>query len=287
MASAGAPGPSMPLFGRKILITGGTRGLGRAMAKEFAVRRATVCITGRSASTATEVAAQIDAEVRAEHPDAGEPILVGAACEVTDLSSVHAATARAVQELQGLTDVVANAGEGGEFGRFDHLEPEQWRRTFTVNLFGTYHTFLSCLQPILDSGGGSFIGMSGYGAIRAVPFLSPYSSSKAAVVQLVRVLAKEFETHPVRFVTFSPGILEYGMTREVECAEQDAHHFHNPYAQALRTYLRKPPEEAARLVASLVDPANPVPSGTKVALHKPFEVTWAIAKARIKALRGE
>jgi NAD(P)-dependent dehydrogenase (short-subunit alcohol dehydrogenase family) len=168
----------------------------------------------------------------------------------------------------------------------DHLEPEEWKQTFAVNLEGTYHTFRATLQPILDAGGGSLIGLSGYGAVRAVPFLSPYSASKAAVVQLVRVLAREFEDHPVRFVVFSPGILEHGLSRDMECTEEEAHHYHNPYARALREYLRRPPEEAARLVASLVDPAYPVPSGAKVSLHKPFEVTLAMARARLRALRG-
>ncbi|MFH2010929.1 MAG: SDR family oxidoreductase [bacterium] len=275
----------MPLFGRKILVTGGTRGLGRAMALEFSARRAQVAITGRSAETAAQVAAELEAEVRETRPEAEDPRIVGVGCEITELDSVRGAVAEMSERLGGVTDVVANAGTGGMYGRFDHLSPEQWRETFSVNLFGTYHTFLACLQPILDAGGGRLVGISGYGAVRAVPYLSPYSSAKAAVVQLVRVLAREFEQHPLCFLVFAPGILEHGLTREVVLAEEDAHHYTNPYAKALREYLRKPLPEAARLAANIVDPANPLPSGQKVALHKPFEVTWAMAKARIKSLK--
>jgi NAD(P)-dependent dehydrogenase (short-subunit alcohol dehydrogenase family) len=276
----------MPLFGRQILITGGTRGLGRAMAKEFAARRARVCITGRREEEAVAAAAQLESEVGRERPDAGEPHIRGVGCEVTELRSVEEAVARCGERLGSLTDVVANAGEAGRYGRLDHLRPAEWKYTFSVNLEGTYHTFHAALQPILDAGGGSLIGLSGYGAVRAVPFLSPYSSSKAAVVQLVRVLAREFEDHPVRFLTFSPGLLEHGLSRDIDCTDEESHHYHNPYARALREYLRKPPEEAARLLASLVDPAYPVPSGAKISLHKPFEVSWAMARARLRALRG-
>jgi 3-oxoacyl-[acyl-carrier protein] reductase len=255
------------------------------MALEFSARRAEVALTGRSAEKAAEVAAELEAEVRETRPDAGDPKIVGVGCEVTELDSVRGAVEEVSAKLEGLTDVVANAGTGGRYGRFDHHTPEQWRETFSINLFGTYHTFLACVQPILENGGGRLVGVSGYGAVRAVPYVSPYSSAKAAVIQLVRTLAREFEQHPLRFLVFSPGILERGLTTEVDLVEEDAHHYTNPYAKALREYLRKPLPEAARLAANIVDPANPLPSGQKVALHKPFEVTWAMAKARIKSLK--
>lgn len=275
----------MPLFGRKILITGGTQGLGRAMAFEFAARRAEVVLTGRDLDRAREVAGAVTKEVSETRKDAGEPRVVGLACEVTELESVRATVDAACASGESITDVVANVGQGGTYGRFDRLEPQEWRATVEVNLFGTYHTFLSCVKPILEAGGGTLVGVSGYGAIRPSPFASPYSSSKAAVVQLVRGLAKEYDNDPLRFLIFSPGILEQGLTTDIKMVAEDAHHYTNAYARALRHYLRKPLSEAASLAASLVDPANPLPSGQKVALHKPFEVTWAMARARLKALR--
>lgn len=256
------------------------------MALEFAARRAQVCLTGRDAERAEEAALSVQTQVRQQRPDAGEPNVVGVPCEVTRLDSVEQAVSRAMELLGGLSDAVANAGEAGRFGRFDHLNPDEWRRIFEVHLVGTYNLFRTTLQHILDAGGGTLVGVSGYGAIRAVPFLSAYSASKAAVVQLVRVLAKEFETHPVRFLVMSPGILDQGITRGLECTPEDAHHFHNPFQKALRGFLRRPVEDAARLAASLMDPANPVPSGSKISLHKPFEVTWAIARAKLKVMRG-
>jgi NAD(P)-dependent dehydrogenase (short-subunit alcohol dehydrogenase family) len=261
------------------------------MAFELAARRAQVVLTGRDPDRAREVARTVAQEITETRPAAGEPSVVGLACEVTDLDSVRAAvdgaceSGEAGQAGQPITDVVANAAQGGAFGRLDRLDPETWRQTVEVNLFGTYHTFLSCVQPILDAGGGTLVGVSGYGAIRTAPFVSPYSSSKAAVVQLVRGLAKEYESEPLRFLLFSPGILEQGLTTDVDVVEADAHHYNDAYARALRHYLRKPVSEAASLAASLVDPANPLPSGQKVALHKPFEVTWAMARARLRALR--
>ena len=197
----------MPLFGRKILITGGSRGLGRAMALEFTARRAQVAITSRDLERALEAAEEVAAEVAEKRPDAGEPTVVGLACDVNDLDSVKAAVAGTCQQLGGLTDVVANVGQGGQFGRFDHRDPKEWRQTFCTNLFGTYHTFLACIQPILDSGGGSLIGVSGYGAIRAVPFVSAYSTSKAAVVSLTRTLALALGPD-IRVNAVAPGWME-------------------------------------------------------------------------------
>ena len=84
----------MPLFGRKILITGGTQGLGRAMAFEFAARRAEVVLTGRDLDRAREVAGAVAQEVTETRKDAGEPRVMGLACEVTDLDSVRAAVMR-------------------------------------------------------------------------------------------------------------------------------------------------------------------------------------------------
>jgi len=255
------------------------------MAFEFAARRAEVVLTGRDPERARAVARDVAAEVTQTRKGVGDPKVVGVACEVTDLDSVKAAVDQANEAVDGITDVVANVGRAGSFGRFERLDPVGWRETVQVNLFGTYHTFLSCVQPILDAGGGTLVGLSGYGAVRTMPHASPYSASKAAVVQLVRGLAREYENDPLRFLVFSPGILESGLTTDVELVEQDAHHYTNAYARALRHYLRKPLTEAAALAASLVDPANPLPSGQKVALHKPFEVTWAMARARLKALR--
>ncbi len=261
------------------------------MAVEFAARRAQVVLTGRDLGRAQEVAREVSREITETRSNSPEPIVVGLACEVTDLDSVRAAVdaaceaGEADQARQPITDVVANVGRISAYGRFDRLDPAQWRQTVEVNLFGTYHTFLSCVQPILEAGGGTLVGISGYGAIRAAPFVSPYSSSKAGVVQLVRGLAKEYEKDPLRFLLFSPGILDQGLTTDIEVVEADAYHYNDAYARALRHYLRKPLSEAASLAASLVDPANPLPSGQKVALHKPFEVTWAMARARLKALR--
>lgn len=255
------------------------------MAYEFAARRAQVVLTGRSAEGARQAAQEVARQVAETRKDAGDPQVVGVACEVTDLESVRAAVDQACEAVEGITDVVANVGRGTAFGRLDRLDPVAWRQTVEVNLFGTYHTFLSALQPILDAGGGTLVGVSGHGAVRPAPFVSPYSASKAGVVQLVRSLAKEYEDEPLRFLVFSPGILEEGLTVDVEVAPEDAHHYNDAYPRALRHLLRKPLSEAAAVAASLVDPANPLPSGQKVALHKPFEVTWALARARLKALR--
>lgn len=196
-----APG-AQPLGGKVVLITGGSRGLGAAMARRFAAAGSRVAIGYRSGSAA---AAKVIHDITAA---GAEGIAVAG-----DVANPEAAAAMVEQVVArfGHIDVLVNCAGVSEYRPFEKTDLDHFRATFDTNVFGTIAMIQAAL-PHLPAPGGRIINFSSALATRPIPTSSIYSASKAAITTLSHALAKEFGSRGITVNTIAPGVIETEMT---------------------------------------------------------------------------
>jgi NAD(P)-dependent dehydrogenase (short-subunit alcohol dehydrogenase family) len=202
------------LEGKRAIITGAGMGMGRAAAIRFVGEGARVGLIDRDETAVADTAAEIER--------AGGDGLVLVA-DVTDEEQVAAAVDRTVAEWGGLDIVVANAGVqlAGQDDRADRLSLEVWQRTIDINLTGVFLTCKHGLRALLATGGGSVVcTCSPTGQYGVAPGYDAYSSSKAGVYGLVRVMAADYASAGIRVNGVIPGYSDTAMTSFVD---EEAH----------------------------------------------------------------
>jgi NAD(P)-dependent dehydrogenase (short-subunit alcohol dehydrogenase family) len=167
--------PLPSLSGRRVLITGGARGIGAALARRLTERGARVAVAGLEPELLEKVAA-----------DCGGPWW---ACDVTDRAAVDATVDAAADALGGLDVVVANAGVAAQLPIVDG-DPAIFERTVAVNLLGAYYTLRAGGRHVAHPGGYA-LAVSSRAAAVHVPLLAAYSASKAGVEALGNTLRSE------------------------------------------------------------------------------------------------
>ena len=185
------------LDGKVALITGGSRGIGRAIAERFAASGARVMITSRKADACEEVATAIGDAATFEPGNVGNP---------DDAARVVEAT---IDRLGGLDILVNNAATNPYFGPMLDLEWAAWDKTFQVNLKGTFAMSREVASRlILNNRSGSIINMSSvYGTVGA-PFQSIYAMTKAAMISMTRTMAVELGPADIRVNAIAPGLVD-------------------------------------------------------------------------------
>ncbi len=185
---------SKPLAGKIALVTGGGRGIGRAIALALAEAGARVGVAARSEDDVRRVADEIRA-------GGGEAISL--ACDIADPNRVELAFAQVENELGPLDILIANAGVGA-FGALLDLSPEDLDNALAVNVRGT---FLCCRRALraMRSRGGAIITIGSVVGFRGYPDQGAYVASKHAVHGLTKTLAVEAAEYGVRVSTVLPG----------------------------------------------------------------------------------
>ena len=237
------------LEGKRAVITGAGMGMGRAAAIRFASEGARVGLIDRDEEAVRGTAAEIEG--------AGGQVIVLLA-DVTDEGQVAAAVERAVAEWSGLDVVVANAGVqlAGEDDRADRLALEVWQRTIGINLTGVFLTCKHGLRALLASGGGAVVcTCSPTGQYGVAPGYDAYSSSKAGVYGLVRVMAADYAAEGIRVNGVIPGYTHTPMTNWVTPADAETLLRGIPLARAGE------PEEVAAVMAFLASDQTPYVTG--------------------------
>lgn len=187
------------LTGKVVIITGSSRGIGQAMAEDFADHGARVVITSRNLDPCEEVAAAINAR----HP--------GAAIAVTsNLSSKESLQAMvdAGRKAFGKIDVlVCNAASNQHYGPMETISDEVFRKTLDNNIVAQ-HWLVTMVAPEMRARrSGSIILVSSIGGLRGTPILGAYAITKAADIQMAKNLAREFGADNVRVNAISPGLV--------------------------------------------------------------------------------
>ena len=168
---------------RRVLVSGGTSGLGLAAARRLAERGDRVWVMGSSASSV--------ARALAEMPGAAG----GSACDAADEPAVDAACAEAIAELGGLDAAFVNAGMVGERLPLHEIEVAQLRRVLDVNVLGAFLVARAAANAL--GAGGAILFNASVTAVRAAPGFGDYNASKAAVIAMARTLALDLAARQI------------------------------------------------------------------------------------------
>ena len=202
------------LSGHVALVTGGNGGLGLAMAKGLTKAGASVAIWGRNEA---KNRAALD-ELTTMGADAAV-----FACEVTDPAQVTAAFAATLARFGKVDSCFANAGGSGPTGMLHQLPDEQWAGIVDLNLNSVVLTFKAAIAHMLERGeGGKLIATSSVAAHLGMPLHAGYSTTKAALMGLVRSLAIELGRGNIQVNAILPGYIATEMSLDTSQAFQDA-----------------------------------------------------------------
>lgn len=193
------------LTGKVALVTGAGSGIGKAAALALGKAGAAVVVMSRTASEIEATAGEIQA-------GGGKALAVPA--DTTDDAAMKALIARTVETFGRLDIVVANAGINGVWAPIDELTPDEWEKTITVNLRGTYLTIHHAVPALRQAGGGAIVVISSINGTRTFtsPGATAYSATKAGQLAMVQQLALELGKQHIRINAICPG----GVGSEIE-----------------------------------------------------------------------
>lgn len=201
---------SFDLTGKRALVTGASRGIGRGIALAYARAGADVALLARNADLLTEVAAEIES--------LGRRAFVATA-DVMDADATRAATTGAIGALGGLDVLVNNAGGNSFSIPVAQMRMSGWEKTMRLNLDSIVHITQESL-PALGDGGGSIVNVSSVAGLRGAPTMAHYGAAKAALISFTQSLAVETAWMGVRVNALVPGWIETDLTDFLRASDE-------------------------------------------------------------------
>jgi NAD(P)-dependent dehydrogenase (short-subunit alcohol dehydrogenase family) len=239
----------MDFSDKRVLITGGSRGIGRACALAFAERGARIAVNYRANSSAAEA-------TLAELPGAGHVVL---RADVTDPTAVRELVAAAVEALGGLDIVVNNAGiwvdHALEEVGYDEWQGA-WDRVLRANLVGPSNVSYCAAKHMIEHGGGRIVNVSSRGSFRGEPDGPAYGASKAGLNAMSQSLARRLAPHGITVGVVAPGFVDTDMAaRYLDTPRAAEIKAQSPFGRVAR------PEEVAAAVLFLASDGAEFSSG--------------------------
>lgn len=187
---------SVDLSGKVALVTGGSKGLGRAMVLGLAKAGADVVIASRKIDGCLEVAAEVEALGRKA---------LAVSCHTGDMASIDALIEATWEKFGRLDILINNAATNPATLTLDQLSPELFQKVIDVNLKGPWYLASRAAPKMKDNGGGSIINVISVGGIKPSPYQGAYAATKAGLSALTRVMAGEWAAWGVRVNDLAPG----------------------------------------------------------------------------------
>ena len=210
------------------MVTGGGRGIGRAIAAKLASLGATVVFTGRDPARVQQVARELAASGHG---------CEGVVCDLTDLASVDAFGQRLRRDYGRVDILVNNAGIGGPSGLLHELAPADWDAILNTNLRGVYYMLRAIVPLMIEAGSGHIINISSLAGKNPLPRGAAYSASKWGLNGLTYGVAEELRSHNIRVSVVCPGSVDTAFS---------------PRRAGKETSKMLQPEDVAHAVAMLV-----------------------------------
>jgi len=254
------------LRGRVAIITGGSRGIGRAIALRFALAGATVVIGSRSLENVQAVADEIDQLGGLAMPvqaHVGRP-------EDVDKLVQHA-----IDACGRLDILVNNAATNPHFGPLLDADERQWDKILDTNLKGAFRMCKAVVPHMASSGGGKIINMASIAGLRASPGMGVYSISKAGILMLTQVLAQELGPTNIQVNAIAPGVIRTRFSQVLWQMPQ----FAQPILDSLPLGRFGEPEDVAGLALYLASPASDYVTGSVLVVDGGLNVASPMGQA--------
>jgi 3-oxoacyl-[acyl-carrier protein] reductase len=241
----------LDLSGRVAVVTGGSRGIGRAIAQLLAERGAAVAITYRAGEEAAR-AVEREAEARGQRIWAGH-------CDVADERSI-AGFFDSVASLVGPIDVLVNNAAITRDAHIVMMDAPRWETVLRTNLDGAYHCIRAVVRGMLLRRWGRIVNITSPSATIPLPGQANYAASKAGLVGLTRALARELAGHGVLVNAVSPGMIDTDMLAAMPAAARTR------ALTAVAAGRVGTPVEVAQVVAFLASGASSYVTGQVIAV---------------------
>ena len=231
--------------GKIALITGGSRGIGKACARHFSDRGATVVLCGRNAESLTNAVAELGDSCR------------GIVCDVAVQEEVNQLVEEVVGAYGGLHILVNNAGVTDD-GLLPRMKAEQWERVVAVNLNGAFYTCRAAAKPMLKQRFGRIINVGSVVGLHGQAGQCNYAAAKAGLMGFTKAYAREVASRNITVNLVAPGLIETDMTADMSEAAREA--------AVKQIPLRRPgtPEDVAAMVVFLASEAAAYITGTVI-----------------------
>ena len=238
------------LNGKTALVTGGARGIGAAICKKLASLGADIAIVDL---TVTEQAQALEAEIQSEYGVKAKAY----ACNVGDAEQCKATVKQVIADLGNVTILVNNAGITRD-GLILGMKEADFDAVINTNLKGTFNMTQACYRPFMKQKYGKIVNLGSVSGLLGTAGQANYAASKAGVMALTKVTARELASRGVTCNAIAPGFIATDMTKEIsDEATQN-------YLASIPVGRAGQPEDVANLAAFLASPESDYITGTVI-----------------------
>jgi glucose 1-dehydrogenase len=256
------------------VITGASRGLGKAIAATFAHAGAKVVLSARSQENIEQNAAELRS--------AGHTA-VAFVCDVSDPAQVEALARFAIKTYGHFDIWVNNAGVAGPYGATFDLAPDQFLEVMRTNIFGTYQGSLLAMRHFLPRKSGKLINIIGQGATKPAPNQNAYGSTKAWIRVFTLALAKEYKHSGVDVHLLQPGLMDTDLLTDLVTFPNQEKRIRNIMPILVRAGGKKP-ELAARKALWLASAATDGKTGLELRVGSTLSVLVGFLRQGLRLL---